>query len=408
MNTSRLDAMIMKQEGLAKLDRTALERIMLAKLNALLKREKERAGFYRDLPASLSSLQELSDLPFTSDDDLRRHYTGMFLGSSGDVEKVMTEKTSGTSGEAKRVFYTARDIEHTVDLFAAGIGEMASAAETVIIGMPYSGPDSLADLIARGISGCGAVPLQLKEGTIREQCRQYHELQPDHAIDLPISLLARARCYEAIYGRGSLPLKGALISADLSPHSVIRALREEFGLLVYPHYGSREMGLGGAIACSVREGMHLREHQIIAEIIDAEGNVLPDGEWGELVITTVDMEALPLIRFRTGDRTRFIREQCACGSICRRLDHVRRNDDDALMLEQTADLLYADRNVLDLTLTERSGQYELDLMVLPGCRREDLTEILCRLPSDIRSISLSEADFDTVCIQAGKRKIYHM
>ena len=102
-------------------------------------------------------------------------------------------------------------------------------------------------------------------------------------------------------------------------------LEKILGNKLYPHYGSRECGLGGAVTCPAFEGMHLRENHIIPEIIDSDGHVLPEGEYGELVITTVGLEAMPLIRYRTGDYTRIL-PQCLCGGVTRRIDTVSRRE----------------------------------------------------------------------------------
>ena len=95
------------------------------------------------------------------------------------------------------------------------------------------------------------------------------------------------------------------------------------GSKLYPHYGSRECGLGGAVTCEAFEGMHLRENHMIPEIIDEKGNVLPEGEYGELVLTTIGADAMPLIRYRTGDYTRIL-PPCPCGGVTKRLDIVSR------------------------------------------------------------------------------------
>jgi len=106
---------------------------------------------------------------------------------------------------------------------------------------------------------------------------------------------------------------------------VITELEKLLGNKLYPHYGSRECGLGGAVTCPAFEGMHLRENHIIAEIIDGDGNVLQDGAYGELVITTIGMEAMPLIRYRTGDFTRIL-PPCPCGGVTKRIDTVSRRE----------------------------------------------------------------------------------
>ena len=408
MKNSRLDELIQKDEKTTVSDRQALEEIQLRKLNDLLRRENMRNGFYR-LPAALSSLQELSSLPLTDADDLRNHCPQLILGSLSEAEKVTTERTSGTTGAAKRIYYTREDLDHTVAFFAAGIGEMASAGDTVMIGMPYSGPDSLADLIARGVRKCGAEALQLRPGSLYEQCVQYHEKKPSCAIDLPVPLLAKARYYEHLYGKGSFPLRAALLSADSCADAVEKALTEEFGLVLFPHYGTREMCFGGAITCPAHDGMHLREHQLIAEITDPEGRPVPDGKWGELVITTIDMKILPLIRFRTGDRARFLKGRCSCGSITKRLDRVRRLGRDAEILEFLENRFLGQRQVLDLAVYAENDRYSLRLLILPEGDETELRNMAdttgMALPAVIAEIRTAGKN-DTL-LYPGKRTIQY-
>ena len=405
MNSPRLDELIRRDENRTVSDRQTLEEIQLRRLNDLLERENRRNGFYQ-LPSQLASLEELSSLPFTTADDLRDHCPQLFLGSLSEVEKVITERTSGTTGTAKRIYYTKEDLEHTVAFFAAGIGEMASPGETVMIGMPYSGPDSLADLIARGVRGCGAVPLQQRPGSLSEQCCQYHEVQPVCAIDLPVPLLAKARYYEYLYGRGTFPLRAALLSADSCSAAVEKALKEEFGLVLFPHYGTREMCFGGAITCQAHQGMHLREHQLIAEITDESGSPVPDGEWGELVITTIDMNVLPLIRFRTGDRARFLKGQCSCGSVTKRLDRVRRIGRDAEMLELLENRFFGLRQVLDLMVREENGKYDLEFLILPDGNETELRKSADSLAAIHAAITgIRTIDRNDILLYPGKRSI---
>jgi len=117
------------------------------------------------------------------------------------------------------------------------------------------------------------------------------------------------------------------------------------GSKLYPHYGSRECGLGGAVTCPAFEGMHLRENHIIPEIIDKNGNVLPDGECGELVITTIGADAMPLIRYRTGDFTRIL-PPCPCGGVTKRLDTVSRREE-AFSIEELDSVLFSLSDLVD-------------------------------------------------------------
>lgn len=321
MRCSRLDALICAQEKLPSLSRAEIEAMQLRRLNALLKKEHDRQGFYRDLPASLRSLDKLASLPFTTAEDLSTHGNGLLLLSQSAVERVVTERTSGTTGNAKRLFYTAGDLERTVLLFVAGLGELIFPGSVTMICFPFSGPNGLGELIAAAIERLGARPLRVGVGkSYAELAEILEKEQPDTFVGMPAPLLSLLR----VCGRGSL--RRALVSGDACPEAVMRGIEERLGSKLFPHYGSREMALGGAITCAAHAGMHLRENHVIAEIVSPEGKPLPEGEWGELVITTIGMEAMPLIRYRTGDRARLLPGVCPCGSALRRLDTVSRLD----------------------------------------------------------------------------------
>ena len=139
MKRSRIDDLIRRQENLPEVTRAEIEAVQLDKLNRLLAREKERGGFYRGLPAHLDSLSQLSGLPFTTDEDLAHHAPGLLLTSQGDIQRVLSDATSGTTGAAKRVFYTEGDCENTVQLFAAGLGELIFPGSVTLLCFPFSG-----------------------------------------------------------------------------------------------------------------------------------------------------------------------------------------------------------------------------------------------------------------------------
>ena len=319
MITAGMDALLREQEGMDVISRETIRAMQLAKLNRLLLAEKEKQGFYRDLPEHLESLEELADLPFTTDEDLAANAPGLLMMSQSRIERVLSDATSGTTGSAKRVFYSEQDCENTIRLFMAGLGELVFPGSATMICMPFSGPHGLGELISEAIRRLEAKPLKVGCGCSFEELRQWMENErPDTFVGMPVPLLSMLR----VLGKGSL--QRALISADACPDSLVRSCEEILGSRLFPHYGSREMGLGGAITCQAHAGMHLRENNVIAEIIDENGRPLPDGETGELVITTIGMEAMPLIRYRTGDYTRILPGTCPCGSSVIRLDRVHR------------------------------------------------------------------------------------
>ena len=367
---SRLDALIAEQEGLERVDRETIEAIQLKKLNRLLAREKARGGFYRELPERLLSLERLSDLPFTTEEDLARHAPSLLLCSQAQVQRVLSDATSGTTGASKRVFYTEDDLENTVRLYMAGLGELIFPGGVTLICFPFSGPFGLGELIAEAITRLGARPVKAGPSlSYAEYAALLERERPDSFVGMPVQLLSILR----YGGRGSL--RRALVSGDACPRSVIEGCEALLGSRLFPHYGSREMGMAGAICCQAHAGMHLRENHVIAEIVDEAGRPLPAGEWGELVITTIGMEAMPLVRYRTGDYTRILPGPCPCGSETLRLDRIERRTGGpgAAALDE---ILFADPAVVD-------GRYELcgeHLRILAlTCGETDLSALCGRL-----------------------------
>ena len=351
MRTSRLEQMIRELEGTGTLTRNDIEELQMRKLNSLLAREKERQGFYGDLPAKLDCLQDLQKLPFTTEKDLRENGQHMLLCSQNYIQKIITDHTSGTTGAPKRICYTSGDLEHTIGLFMAGLGEFIFPGSVTMIAMPFSGPYGLGELIAEAVEKLQARPVKCGPFLTYGEYREILEKEcPDTFVGTPVQLLSILR----VCGRGSL--RRALVSGDACPDRVIAECERILGSRLFPHYGSREMCLGGAVCCDAHEGMHLRENHVIAEIIGEKGERVPDGAYGELVITTIGMEAQPLIRYRTGDRTRILPGKCPCGCECIRLDKIKRPGPAGM--EELDDLLFAVPEMVDYTVyTEENIRY---------------------------------------------------
>ena len=321
MRRTNLENWIENIEALPELTREGLDELQLRRLNETLARLKARDGFYKDYPEKLECLSDLRKLPFTTAEMLSAAPGKFLTTSQSEVSRVISGATSGTTGPAKRVFYTERDTEHTVGFFAAGISEMLSEGESCFIAFPFTGPFGLGDLIAQAVERLGGIPIKAGFGqTWGEMLELVRQTQPNTYIGFPVTLLSLLR----FYGEG-FPVKRALVSGDACPEGVVAELEKALGSKLCPHYGSREGGLGGAVTCQAFHGMHLRENHIIPEIIDENGRVLPDGEYGELVITTIGADAMPLIRYRTGDFTRIL-PPCPCGGVTKRVDTVSRRE----------------------------------------------------------------------------------
>lgn len=359
MRRTKLENWICDTEHLPVLTREVLDALQLRRLNEMLERMRQRGGVYVNLPEKLESLSQLQTLPFTTPRMLSNQPGQFLVTSQSEVSRIISEATSGTTGIAKRVFYTAGDTEKTIGFFAAGISEMLNPGEKCLIAFPFSGPFGLGDLIARAVERLGAVPIKAGFGqSYLELCKLIEETEPDAYIGFPVPHLSLVR----MAGQG-FPIRKALVSGDACPPGVIQTLKTALDGGLYPHYGSREMVLGGAVTCQAFEGMHLRENHIIAEIVDEQGNPLPDGTYGELVVTTIGMEAMPLLRYRTGDITRILPEPCPCGGVTRRLDRVSRKTDAPVDMEELDSLLFPLPGLVDYR-AKFDGRLHLEAAVL--------------------------------------------
>ena len=354
MNIAKLDSWVKEKEGIKILDRQAIESLQLEKLNRLLEREYARQGFYRNLPRRLNSLKELETLPFTTEQDLKEQGNRMLLVSQSKIERVRSWETSGTTGPAKRVFYTARDNDRTVSFFSAGLSELIHWGEKAVIAMPFTGDRGLGELIQEAVEGLGAVPVPAGNmKSFGEMLELLDKEKPDTFIGPPVLLLSLLRM------RSKSSIKRGLVSGDACPPGIMKAIEELLGTRLYPHYGSREMGLGGAVTCPAFQGMHLRENDIIGEIVDEKGKAVPEGEWGELTVTLIEAGAMPLIRYRTGDISRFLPGICPCGCCLRRLDSVSRIGEGREM-EELDDYIFQIPWIVDYRISRKGEILEIE------------------------------------------------
>ena len=400
MKRTKLENWIETTEALPELTREGLEALQLKRLNETLFRLRQRGGFYKDYPEKLESLSDLQTLPFTTAQDLSAFPGKFLLTSQSEVSRVISGATSGTTGPAKRVFYTQQDTEHTVGFFAAGISEMLCAGEKCLIAFPFTGPFGLGDLIAQAVERLGGIPVKAGFGhTWQELCDLTRQTQPETFIGFPVTLLSLSRMYGEDF-----PIKRGLLSADACPDGLMRELEATLGSKLYPHYGCRECGLGGAVTCSAFEGMHLRENHIIPEIIDENGNVLPDGQYGELVITTVGADAMPLIRYRTGDFTRIL-PPCPCGGVTKRIDTVSRKEG-VISMELLDSHLFSIAQIVDYRASFKDGTLTVDARTLISGLKETIQKTVQQIyPQITAKVFCSISQYSDRPTYLGKRHI---
>lgn len=330
MNISPLDAWIRAKINPAKAVaaagplRPALEAWQLARLNETLALARARSPFYRrlhaGLPETLHSLQELQDFSFTTPEELRHNPLQLVCVSQDEIQRVVTLQSSGTTGEPKRLYFTADDQELTIDFFGVGMSTLTWSGERVLILLPGQTPGSVGDLLRMGLLRQGREPVPF--GPVRDPLAALEAIDA-HRIDClvgsPTQVLGLARRWQP----GRRMPRTVLLSTDYVPRSIVKVIEETWGCEVFNHYGATEMGLGGGVECEAHAGYHLREADLYFEIIDpATGRLLPAGEYGEVVVTTLTRRGMPLIRYRMGDRSRYLPGSCACGAALLRMEPV--------------------------------------------------------------------------------------
>ena len=307
--------------------REALEDYQLGQINETIGYARRNAPFYRRSLASLpdtplASLSDIGRIPFTTSSELAADTFGFLAVSQDEIAHIVTLRTSGSTGEAKRIFFTEGDLEPTVDFFHHGMSTMVQPGQKVAVLMPCERPDSVGDLLIRGLRrmDVDALPYGPVEDPI-DAARAIASFGAHCIVGIPIQALAVALAPEgaAMARSGGGVLESVLLSTDYVPRAIAGRLEECWGCRVFNHYGMTETGLGGGVECAALEGYHLREADLFFEIVDHEtGAPCPDGAVGEVVFTTLTRKGMPLIRYRTGDIARMIpdpyRAVARCGA----------------------------------------------------------------------------------------------
>ena len=324
------------------------------------KKSFDEAGFD---PYSVKSLDDVARIPFVQKQDLRDAYPyGMLAVPLKDVREI--HMSSGTTGIATVGAYTEHDIKIWGECFSRAV-DYAHGDENDIMQICYGYGLFTGGLGAHyGSISAGCATIPISAGNTERQIRILREMGPTilactpsyamHIADTAIEMgLDPARDFS---------LRAGIHGAEPFSDNFRRDLERKLGYRVLDIYGLTEtMGPGVAIECWEQQGLHIAEDHFYPEIINPEtGEVLPDGEWGELVITTLDREASPVVRYRTRDITRIIPGECPCGRTHRRIDRIHGRTDDMLIIRGVNVFPSQIEDVMK-TFPEMSSWYQIEV-----------------------------------------------
>jgi len=284
-------------------------------------RHAQHSPHYRETLSGWET-RDFRALPTMGADTLVEQGLRLLCVHPKDVARIVTLSTSGSTGKPKRVFFTEEDLELTIDYFAHGLTTVVKPHQTMAVCLPCASVDGVGDLICRALRRIPAAPeaYGLIED-LEDAARMLITTQAEALVGIPVQVLSLARHCAKRKLRPNI--QKVLLSTDHVPRAIIRQLRDLWGCEVYEHYGMTEMGLGGAIDCDAHAGCHVRENDLLVEILDAQGNQVPEGHFGEVVFTTLTRRGMPLVRYRTGDISAILPGDCPCGSGLRRLAPVQ-------------------------------------------------------------------------------------
>jgi phenylacetate-CoA ligase len=321
--------------------RAALDKLQLRRLRATVKEAYAKVPLHRTRmqaagiePRALRSLDDLGRLPFTLKSDLRDHYPfGLFARPRAALARL--HASSGTTGKPTVVGYTAHDITTWASLMARSLA-CAGVRPGDVVHNAYGYGLFTGGLGAHyGAERLGATVVPMSGGATERQVLLIRDFGARVLCATPSYALNIAEVAE----RDGTSLRGGtleigIFGAEPWSEAMRREIEARLGIKAVDIYGLSEiLGPGVAVECEAQDGLHGWEDHFIFEIIDPDtGRALPEGQPGELVITTLTKQALPMIRYRTRDITRLTRARCACGRTHARLERITGRNDDMLII----------------------------------------------------------------------------
>lgn len=341
----------------------------ISKIKEAIKRAKERNSAYERRFADLdiddiNSYKSMSLIPFTYPEEITEDPAAFVCETQRNISRITSLRTSGSTGNPKRIYFTDNDLERTVRLFEMGMRPIIKGCKRCLIMMSDSSPGSIASLLKEGVER-GGRPADIYGNIFNVDDAAGAVREGDAIVGVPSPVIHLCRKYPGLRP-GSV-----LLSADHIPATAAETMRKLWHCRVYTHYGMTETGFGCAVQCSETGGQHIRHDSLLIEIIDpVTGSQLDFGREGEIVITTFANEAMPLFRYRTGDISSLINGRCECGSSLPRLGRVSGRIKNriemagsVISIEVLDDLIYAFDDVWEYSAELISTENRKELLI---------------------------------------------
>ena len=324
------------------MDREELEQLQFERLQSTLNRTYSNVPFYRKkfddlgiLPEEISSLVDFSRLPFTAKEDLREHYPyGHFAVPLREVVRI--HASSGTTGAVTVVGYTRNDVRAWSNL-TARVLTMGGVKKDDVVQIAFGyGLFTGGFGLHYGAERIGASVIPASSGNTLRQIRIMMDFKTTVLISTPsYAMLVAEMIREEGIPLPALSLKYGLFGAEPWSEQMRREIQEKLGIVATDNYGLSEIiGPGVSGECREQNGLHINEDHFLVEVVDPETlRPMPDGETGELVITSLTKEAFPMLRYRTRDLTSILPGHCPCGRTLRRMGRVKGRTDDMLIIK---------------------------------------------------------------------------
>lgn len=360
-------------------DDALFDEYKLWQLKKTVRRVRTKSPFYRRLfekagvtEDDLHSLEDIAKLPFTFPADLAGTSYSLLCTSQGEVEKPVTFYSSGSTGTKKRIFFSMADIQKILDFLPRGMNTVIGRDEArVLVFLQNSQGRGIGSILAQSLNAFGMQgwTADLQDSTDDILCATV-----EHKINVwfgdAITIYRATRVLEKQADLRSLGMQCIFITMSNIPQSMIDYLHSAWGCRVSTHYGLTESGWGLAVDCDVCPGYHYDELDHIVEVVDPEtGGPVPEGREGEVVLTNISRDCMPLIRYRTGDIATLTRS--VCGSHLMTLGHIRRRKEGAteynghyIYPALFDEVLFSTDGLLDYRIFLEGGRISLDVEVL--------------------------------------------